>query len=36
MTGDRLGLSLRWGGDFNCNGIADDKFVDMPHIELKG
>jgi peptidoglycan L-alanyl-D-glutamate endopeptidase CwlK len=28
-------LGLRWGGDFNDNGKADDKFVDMPHFELK-
>lgn len=34
-TGDRLGISLRWGGDWNCNHIADERFVDMPHIELK-
>ena len=34
-TADRLGIRLRWGGDWNCNGIADEKFVDMPHIELK-
>lgn len=35
MTADRLGIRLRWGGDWNMNGIADEKFVDMPHIELK-
>lgn len=35
MTADAMGIRLRWGGDFNCNGIADDKFVDMPHIELR-
>lgn len=33
---DTMGVSLRWGGDWNCNGIEDEKFVDMPHIELKG
>ena len=36
MTADQMGLSVRWGGDWNCNGVADEKFVDMPHIELKG
>ena len=35
MTADKLGISLRWGGDWNCNGIADEKFIDMPHMELK-
>lgn len=29
------GYELVWGGDFNDNGIADDKFVDRPHIQLK-
>lgn len=36
MTADRIGIALRWGGDWNCNGVEDEKFVDMPHIELKG
>ena len=36
MTADQMGLNVRWGGDWNCNGVADEKFVDMPHIELKG
>ncbi|CUW38799.1 Conserved protein of unknown function [Magnetospirillum sp. XM-1] len=36
MTADRLGIALRWGGDWNCNGLADEKFIDMPHIELRG
>ena len=30
----KLGVKLRWGGDFNQNGKPDDKFVDMPHFEL--
>jgi peptidoglycan L-alanyl-D-glutamate endopeptidase CwlK len=30
----KLGIRLRWGGDFNMNGKPDDKFVDMPHFEL--
>lgn len=35
MTADRLGIELRWGGDWNGDGIANEKFVDMPHMELK-
>lgn len=28
---------LRWGGDWNGNGSSDDeKFLDMPHLELSG
>lgn len=26
---------LVWGGDFNDNGVEDDKFIDRPHIQLK-
>lgn len=29
-----FGFKLRWGGDFNGNWRSDDKFIDMPHIEL--
>ncbi|MGA0556532.1 hypothetical protein ACO2Q8_07775 [Larkinella sp. VNQ87] len=25
---------VRWGGDFNGNGKADDSFVDRPHFEV--
>jgi peptidoglycan L-alanyl-D-glutamate endopeptidase CwlK len=35
MTSDLMGLNIRWGGDWNCNGIEDDKWYDRPHIELK-
>jgi peptidoglycan L-alanyl-D-glutamate endopeptidase CwlK len=35
MTADRLGTRLRWGGDWNFNGLQDEKFIDMPHFELK-
>jgi hypothetical protein len=29
------GIKMRWGGDFNRNGrIDDEKFIDMPHIEI--
>lgn len=30
----KLGIKIRWGGDFNGNEKADDKFVDIPHYEL--
>lgn len=30
-----LGIPIRWGGDWNCNGdTGDETFVDMPHFEL--
>jgi hypothetical protein len=30
-----MGIKVRWGGDFNRNGDeTDDRFVDLPHIEL--
>lgn len=29
-----LSIPIRWGGDFNMNERADDRFVDMPHYEL--
>ena len=32
-----MGISLRWGGDWNQNFEVDDnKFDDFPHFELKG
>jgi hypothetical protein len=32
-----LGHDLRWGGDWNENGIIkDESFKDFPHIEYKG
>lgn len=32
-----LGISVRWGGDFNQdNNLKNDSFIDMPHFELKG
>lgn len=27
-------IPIRWGGDWNMNGKADEKLVDMPHYEL--
>ena len=32
---NRMGISLRWGGDWNMNFEVDDnKFDDFPHFEL--
>ena len=32
---DELGIKIRWGGDWNSNGIfSDQKFHDLPHFEL--
>lgn len=29
------GIRIRWGGDFDQDGAtADERFIDMPHIEL--
>jgi peptidoglycan L-alanyl-D-glutamate endopeptidase CwlK len=36
MTADQMGLKVRWGGDWNMNGVEDEKWYDRPHIELKG
>lgn len=32
----KYGVKLRWGGDWNGNGLSDEKFLDMPHFELAG
>ncbi len=33
----RLGLKVRWGGDFNQDqNFRNDSFVDLPHFELVG
>ncbi len=32
--GKRLGVPLRFGMDWNANGIVDESFVDLPHVEL--
>lgn len=29
-----MGIPIRWGGDWNMNGKADEHLVDMPHYEL--
>lgn len=35
-TADRLGIGIRWGGDWNSDGhISDETFPDLPHFELK-
>lgn len=32
---DKLGIKIRWGGDFNSDGdLTNDRFVDLPHFEL--
>ena len=33
-TAKTLGIKIRWGGDFNMNGLNDDKFKDLVHFEL--
>lgn len=34
-TAHRLGINIRCGADFNCNGVFfDDNFIDIPHFEL--
>lgn len=30
----RLGIAVRFGWDFNQNGKDDDRFKDLPHVEL--
>lgn len=36
-TAQRLGIPLRWGGDWNGNfDIKDQNFNDLPHFELVG
>ena len=33
---NRMGINLRWGGDWNMNfKVNDNKFDDFPHFELK-
>ena len=34
-TAKQMGITLRWGGDWNINWFVDDNnFVDFPHFEL--
>jgi len=33
-TAEELGIKIRWGGDWNMNGIEDDNWYDRPHFEL--
>jgi len=41
LTAKRLSVSLRWGADWDNDGVTkaqgdkDEKFVDLPHVELK-
>lgn len=30
----KMGIKIRWGGDFNQNGKFDDRFFDAVHFEL--
>lgn len=33
---DQMGIKIRWGGDWNGNGDwRDERFLDMPHFELR-
>lgn len=35
--GHTMGVDLRWGGDWNSNGVfTDQTFMDLPHFELRG
>lgn len=32
---EQMGLTIRWGGDWNCNTFTmDERLIDMPHFEL--
>ncbi len=32
---NNLGITIRWGGDWDCDGeFADQTFFDLPHFEL--
>lgn len=33
-TANRLGIKIRWGGDWDMNNLFTEKFVDLPHFEL--
>lgn len=33
--GKQMGITLRWGGDWNRNGqLSDNRFNDLPHLEI--
>ena len=33
---DRMGITLRWGGDWNMNkNLKDNNFDDLPHFEIR-
>lgn len=34
QAAEELSVRLRWGGDWNGDGVANEKFVDGPHYEL--
>lgn len=31
---EQMGIHIRWGGDWNGDGIANENFIDLPHYEL--
>ena len=34
-TAKKMGIPIRWGGDWNMNGeTKDEHFIDLPHYEL--
>jgi hypothetical protein len=35
VTAAELGIKIRWGGDWNSNGVEDESFYDLPHFELR-
>ena len=36
-TADQMGISIRWGGDWDSDrDFKDHSFVDLPHFELSG
>lgn len=30
-----MGIKIRWGGDWSCDGIENETFVDLPHYEIR-
>lgn len=37
QVAEKLGIEIRWGGDWNRNGSTkDERFLDYPHFELVG
>jgi peptidoglycan L-alanyl-D-glutamate endopeptidase CwlK len=34
LAARKLGIKIRWGGDWDGNGKQDDKFLDFVHFEI--